>query len=221
MYSSGRGVEKNHTKAFELFQKAADAGSRDALFNVALYYRQGWGNVTKVRRRFSVCVTAWPLLFVAYCLPAHSQHPLLPPVLTRAGPGKGTQTYGESGGTRPRRVDGHCWSSLPSRRQRGWQQVFLGVAVAVVVAALVPGPRLLIALHNLPQRVFARRSRSFEHAHAYLKAMAQRGAWGGVLREGFDLYLGADDDTALVRPLLFYCCHFRSSLWVRATDAVQ
>jgi len=42
-YSLGKGVEKDHIKAFELFKKAADKGSTKALCNLGICYSKGLG----------------------------------------------------------------------------------------------------------------------------------------------------------------------------------
>ena len=46
-YSKGEGTDVNNTKAFELYEKSANLGYCNAINNVGVLYKYGWGGVTK------------------------------------------------------------------------------------------------------------------------------------------------------------------------------
>ena len=50
-YATGKGVKKDEAKAFEIYRKAADAGSAEAMYELRDFYNLGWGGVTVDRAK--------------------------------------------------------------------------------------------------------------------------------------------------------------------------
>ena len=52
MYIAGEGVEKNLSKAFELFEKSANQGNANAQYNLGLMYEKGEGVKQDLQKAF-------------------------------------------------------------------------------------------------------------------------------------------------------------------------
>ncbi|PKK69324.1 HCP-like protein [Rhizophagus irregularis] len=52
MYHNGKGVDIDYKKAFELYYKAANSGSKNAQYNLALMYEYGEG----VKRNINLAI---------------------------------------------------------------------------------------------------------------------------------------------------------------------
>ena len=50
-YATGKGVKRDEAKAFEIYRKAADAGSAEAMYELRDFYNLGWGGVTVDRAK--------------------------------------------------------------------------------------------------------------------------------------------------------------------------